>query len=91
MTKQQVGEERVYWAYTSTLLFITKESQDRNSSKAGDDAKNPLVEDATRTERCKAGMEWMEPYISGCSAGLAAMPDHNQYLIYPVVTLSSQR
>jgi hypothetical protein len=28
MTKKQVGEERVYSAYTSTLLFITKESQD---------------------------------------------------------------
>jgi hypothetical protein len=26
MTKEQVGEERVYSAYTSTLLFITKKS-----------------------------------------------------------------
>jgi hypothetical protein len=26
MTKKQVGEKRVYLAYTSTLLFITKES-----------------------------------------------------------------
>jgi hypothetical protein len=25
MTKKQVGEERVYSTYTSTLLFITKE------------------------------------------------------------------
>jgi hypothetical protein len=25
MTKKQVGEERVYSVYTSTLLFITKE------------------------------------------------------------------
>jgi hypothetical protein len=25
MTKKQVGEERVYLAYTSMLLFITKE------------------------------------------------------------------
>jgi hypothetical protein len=25
MTKKQVGEERVYLAYTSILLFITKE------------------------------------------------------------------
>jgi hypothetical protein len=32
LTKKQVGEERVYSAYTSTLLFITKGSQDRNSS-----------------------------------------------------------
>jgi len=31
MTKKQVGEERAYPAYTSTLLFITKGSQDRNS------------------------------------------------------------
>ena len=28
MTKKQVGKERVYSAYTSTLLFITKGSQD---------------------------------------------------------------
>jgi hypothetical protein len=35
MTKKQVGEERVYSAYTSTLLFITKGSQDRNSHRAG--------------------------------------------------------
>ena len=35
MTKKQVGEERVYSAYISTLLFITKGSQDRNSSRAG--------------------------------------------------------
>jgi hypothetical protein len=34
MTKK-VGEERVYSAYTSTLLFITKGSQDRNSHRAG--------------------------------------------------------
>jgi len=34
MTKKQVGEERVYSAYTSTLLF-TKGSQDWNSSRAG--------------------------------------------------------
>jgi hypothetical protein len=30
MSKKQVGEERVYSAYTSTLLFITKGSQDWN-------------------------------------------------------------
>jgi hypothetical protein len=35
MTKKQVGEERVYSAYTSILLFITKGSQDWNSSKSG--------------------------------------------------------
>jgi hypothetical protein len=35
MTKKQVGEERVYSAYISTLLFITKGSQDWNSSRSG--------------------------------------------------------
>ena len=35
MTKKQVGEEWVYSAYTSTLLFIIEGSQDRNSSRAG--------------------------------------------------------
>jgi hypothetical protein len=35
MTKKQVGEERVYSTYTSTLLFITKGSQDWNSSRSG--------------------------------------------------------
>jgi len=35
MTKKQVGEERVYSAYTSTLLFITKGSQDWNSKGSG--------------------------------------------------------
>jgi hypothetical protein len=35
MTKKQVGEERVYSAYTSILLFITKEVQDWNSSRSG--------------------------------------------------------
>jgi hypothetical protein len=30
MTKKQVGEERVYSAYTSTLMFIIKGSQDWN-------------------------------------------------------------
>jgi hypothetical protein len=33
MTMKQVGEERVYAAYTSTLLFITKGTQDWNSSR----------------------------------------------------------
>jgi hypothetical protein len=30
----QVGKERVYSTYTSTLLFITKGSQDWNSSRS---------------------------------------------------------
>ena len=36
-TKKQVGEERVYSAYTSTLLFITKGSQEAGQ-EAGADA-----------------------------------------------------
>jgi hypothetical protein len=35
MTKQQVGEERVYSAYISTLLFITKV---RTGTQAGQEA-----------------------------------------------------
>ena len=31
----QVGEERVYLAYTSTSMFIIKGSQDRNSKRTG--------------------------------------------------------
>jgi hypothetical protein len=34
MTKEQVGEERVYSTYTFTLLFITKGSQDWNIYRA---------------------------------------------------------
>jgi hypothetical protein len=36
MTKKQDGEERVYSAYTSTLLFITKEV--RTGTQAGQEA-----------------------------------------------------
>jgi hypothetical protein len=35
MTKKQVGEERVYLAYTSILLFITKV---RTGTQAGQEA-----------------------------------------------------
>jgi hypothetical protein len=35
MMQKQVGEERVYSAYTSTLLFLTERSQDWNSSRSG--------------------------------------------------------
>jgi hypothetical protein len=40
MTKKQVGEERVYSAYTSILLFITKEARTGTQAgqKAGADA-----------------------------------------------------
>jgi hypothetical protein len=33
MTKKEIGEGRVHSAYTSILLFITKGSQDWNSSR----------------------------------------------------------
>ena len=36
MTKKQVGEERVYLAYTSMLLFITKEVS--TGTQAGQEA-----------------------------------------------------
>jgi hypothetical protein len=36
MTKKQVGEERVYLAYISILLFITKEV--RTGTQAGQEA-----------------------------------------------------
>ena len=36
MTKKQVGEDRVYSAYTSILLFITKEV--RTGTQAGQEA-----------------------------------------------------
>jgi hypothetical protein len=40
MTKKQDGQKRVYFAYTSTLLFITKEVRNRTQAgqKAGADA-----------------------------------------------------
>jgi hypothetical protein len=34
MTKSSLGKKRVYSVYTSTLLFITEGSQDRNSNRA---------------------------------------------------------
>ena len=33
--EKQIGEERVYLGYTSTLLFIIRGVQDRNTSKTG--------------------------------------------------------
>jgi hypothetical protein len=55
MTKKQVGEERVYSAYTSILLFITKGSQDWNSSRQG------AGTDAEAMEGCSllAGFPWL--------------------------------
>jgi hypothetical protein len=34
MTKTQVGEEKIYSAYTSTLLFVSEGNQNRNSHRA---------------------------------------------------------
>jgi hypothetical protein len=54
MSKMQVGEERFYSAYTSTLLFITKEV--RPGTQAGQEA----GADAEATEGCYllAGFPW---------------------------------
>jgi hypothetical protein len=46
MTKKQVGEERVYSAYTSTLLFITKEV------RTGTQARQEAGADAEAMEGC---------------------------------------
>jgi hypothetical protein len=55
MTKKQVGEERVYSAYTSILLFITKEV--RTGTQAGQEA----GADAEAMGRCSllACLPWL--------------------------------
>jgi hypothetical protein len=55
MTKKQVGEERVYSAYTSILLFITKEV--RTGTQAGQEA----GADAEAMEGCSllACLPWL--------------------------------
>jgi hypothetical protein len=55
MTKKQVGEERIYSAYTSMLLFITKEV--RTGTQAGQKA----GADAEVMERCSlpACFSWL--------------------------------
>jgi hypothetical protein len=55
MTKKQVGEERFYSAYTSTLLFITKEV--RTGTQAGQEA----GADAEAMEGCSllACLSWL--------------------------------
>ena len=55
MTKKHVGEERVYWAYTSTLLFITKEV------RTGTQARQEAGADAEATEGCSllACLPWL--------------------------------
>jgi hypothetical protein len=58
MTKKQVGEERVYSAYTSTLLFITKEV--RTGTQAGQEA----GADAEAMEGCS---------LLACSPGLLSL------------------
>jgi hypothetical protein len=58
MTKKQVGEEMVYSAYTSTLLFITKEV--RTGTQAGQEARA----DAEAMEGCYllACFPWLAQY-----------------------------
>ena len=61
MTKKQVGEERVYSAYTSILLFITKEV--RTGTQAGQEA----GADAEAMEGCSllACLLWLaQPALS---------------------------
>jgi hypothetical protein len=56
MTKKQVGKERVYSTYTSTLLFITKEV--RPGTQAGQEA----GADAEAMEGCSllACFPWLD-------------------------------
>jgi hypothetical protein len=60
MTKKQVGEERVYSAYTSTLLFITKEV--RTGTHAGQGA----GADAEAMKGCSL-LAWFFLACSACS------------------------
>jgi hypothetical protein len=55
MTKKQVGEERVYLAYTSILLFITKEV------RIGTQADQKAGADTEATEGCSllACFHWL--------------------------------
>jgi hypothetical protein len=55
MTMKQVGEERVYLAYTSILLFITKDV--RTGTQAGQEARA----DAEAMEGCSllAFLPWL--------------------------------
>jgi hypothetical protein len=60
MTKKQVGEGRVYSAYTSILLFITKEV--RTGTQAGQEA--------------GANAEAMEGCYCLASSGLLSFPSY---------------
>jgi hypothetical protein len=59
MTKKQVGEERVYSAYTSILLFITKEV--RTGTQAGQEA-------GADADRGHGGMFFTGLPLLACSA-----------------------
>jgi hypothetical protein len=59
MTKKQAGEESVYSAYTSILLFITKEV--RTGNQAGQEARA----DAKAMEKCS---------LLACFPWLAQLP-----------------
>jgi hypothetical protein len=60
MTKKQVGEERVYLAYTSILLFIIKEV--RTGTQAGQEA----GADAEAMEECSL-LAYFPLACSACS------------------------
>ena len=70
MTRKQVGEGRVYLAYTSILLFITEGSQDRNSNKAGT-WRQELMQ-----RPWKGAAYWLAPH--GLLSLLSNRPQHNQ-------------
>jgi hypothetical protein len=61
MTKKQVGEERVYLANNSTLLFITKEV--RTGTQAGQEAEA----DAEAMEECSLLACLLPLACSACS------------------------
>jgi hypothetical protein len=56
MTKKQVGEERVNSAYISTLLFITKGSQDWNSHRAGTWRQEPIQQSCAAYQLASPGL-----------------------------------
>jgi hypothetical protein len=52
MTKKEVGHKRVYAVYTSTLLFITKGSNDWNSQEVGTWSQELMMQEPWRNVAC---------------------------------------